>query len=237
MKLFIVANHTPNSVEEWLRGEGVTVSNNLKKSIVTTLFYFDYLKLRKDLSILQDSIANIILFDGPIAHFKLNGSYALDLNYSMNKPHYGIKFVGLQTKVWNNAKPNIITNGKRYSHADSIISVIEKISILNRMMTEIYLLPLSMQKVAKVILLNHMFHKVHSDEILIEKLPSKIKEKNRLAFYDIIKSDLYRLYVEALNCKSDNVDDCAKHYGISAYDLRYILTVKVSKSDFLSLLS
>lgn len=232
MKLFLVSNHSPKQVTEWLAKKSIKVSAKVAKTVISTVFYYEDTKFKQDLAALNNSIANVILFTGPITCKKYDNAYLLDIDSVDDAPYYSIKFCNLKTKTWNNAK-HLIVSQKKYVHHDTVIGHIENTSILNRLMTIFYSLPLASQKVAKIIVINWMYHNTNiSAEKLISIITGKIKFKNSDTLLDTLKSELCLQYIEAMNDPSTDFVEVAAYYKLSDYDLRYMETVKISNTEY-----
>jgi len=235
MILYIVANHSPKQVTDWLQKKcNITpkyTSPTKRSTGLHFVFGLQEYKLCKDL---QRSKVKIILFEGPITAMSIKGAKLLDLKINKEAPYYGIEYSSLNYSVFKKAEHEQCTIEK-YDYANNIIESIESKSILNPLMTAIYTVSSSAQKPVKIAVVNWLSYdgKVKNLPNLLTKLSDNVKlNSNNIAqLNSVLQSELATIYTRALKQGGD-VNELAEEYNISAYDLSYILSVRSSKAEY-----
>lgn len=230
MILYIVANHSPTLVTEWLAKKHKIVPSNAKLTSKSSgVFYIFGLQEFKALRDIHKSSARIILFEGPITAMGFEGANLLDLKLESSSPYYGIKYSSLDSTVFKKAAHYNVYPFKKYCYYNNIIKAIESKSILNPLMTTIYSLPSTSQKHVKVEVVNWFSYdgKVKNLPSLMLEISKEVKISSTVVtqLISILSSDLAALYCKAIKTKGTS-EELAERYGISAYDLNYMLSVK-----------
>lgn len=232
MQLFFVCDHSPVQFTNWLGEEAQNIKKVSKRPNGIILLTSYNLNRNYIESIKTD--AKIVVFDGPITAKSFKHANLLDLKATESPPYYGIEFTKLNKSVWT--KPiDYVRHYIKYDHQAVIIKSIEAKSLLNDLMTAIYVLPSSSQKMVKVALINWLFYDGHIRnvstllQILSEK--TKITRNSGDRLIEIMSSELAQTYHEALQQKGD-AKQVADDYDISDYDIRYMQQIRCTKAEY-----
>ena len=238
MKLFFVCNHSPSQFKTWLGDEADTIKIKASKRTNGILMFTSYGQNRSKIeALVPNPNVKIIVFDGPITALSTDGNL-LDIRRTESPPYYGIEFTKFNRVIWRNGLDTTLTF-KKYDHQLTIIGAIESKSLLNSLMTAIYVLPAGSQKQVKIGLINWLFFDGRKTNIvpLLQALSERTKiTRNSIdQLVEIMSSELAATYYEALKQKGDAAD-VAKAFDISDYDIRYMQQIKGSKTEYLQML-
>ena len=237
MKLYFVCNHSPLQFKQWLGNEVADIKAKATKRCSGILLYTNYSQNKSTIESLVDNNVKIVVFDGPITALSLDANL-LDIKRTETPPYYGIEFIKFNRNVWRNGLDTDLVF-KKYDHQIEIIKAIESKSLLNSLMTAIYVLPSSSQKQVKIGLINWLFFDGHRSNL--GPLLTALSERTRITknsidqLVEIMNSELAATYAKALKQKGE-ASDVAKAFNISDYDIRYMQKIKGSKSDYLHML-
>lgn len=233
MKLFFVCNNSPNQFKAWLKDESTLIKKPSKRCDGIVLL----IGLANNKTLIESmlkSTAKVVVFDGPITAMSYE-SNRLDIANNNVAPFYGIEFKKLDRSLWKRASDVESLQYKKYDHQAAIIEAIGSKSLLNSLMTAIYKLAISSQKQVKEALINWLFFDGNVNNIrpLLNSIAAhvKISQDAIEKLHIIMCSDLAQTYYDALKQKKD-VDELAKEYELSSYDLRYMLSQKMTKLEY-----
>lgn len=245
-KIYGVSNHSPDFVVKALvKSKKVAsaseigivplnseLSENCSYKVVMFLTALD---LRKNLKLLNDKECIAILFANPLRVNELQGVVPLDFSADPEYPGFGFNLHSLDlTKISKKIEHTEVTkiNG---NYLSNLISYVQKGSLLNSLMTFIYTLPSSSQSLVKVAVVKWLYlnkPRSYLDNILDDLgstiVTKKCRERLKKILFTEVGTQYQKAFIEYKSMKADgkaNLVKIAKQYGVSDYEMRYILSI------------
>lgn len=249
-KIFGVSNHTPEVLVQALVKSKIAQSHsdigiipvNSKlstKSRHSCLLFLTPADLHRNIPVLSTNAyqgCNAFLFANPMRVHELNGVTPLDFEENPEYPGFGFTLKPLTLQPVKAAKTESNVSRKNGKYLSKIIRYVQQGSLLNPLMTFIYTLPSSAQGRVKTAVVKWLYlgkPKSFLEKVLnnIEQVTVTQRTKDKLA--DILFTDegasYQKAFAEYRRLKKAgspvNLVKLAKSFGVSDYEMRYILSV------------
>ncbi len=241
MLLYGVCNHSIADFIRWKpkkRCQHITSFSNVEKG--KTLLITDSALIINNLRSANKLNNTCVLFTGPLRLASLKGIHYLDLTFEHSPPFYGIKMRSeLNDDIWQSGTDTKVVLSP-IDYTQSIINHVESTSILTDFMTIIYTLPSAThQKPIKTVLLNWIYHSKKTSSLtalltkVSETLPLSARSVDKIQTLLLSPIGL-RIKKALMESKKGDLEKAAHDNAVSAYDMRYILSIvkDASHTDF-----
>lgn len=223
MRIFACVHHAPDQVATWLADilklsptdfNYVTTGVN-KKQVQFFLEYGLFVKYHKDLQLKSDRIA--VVFGSPLQFHSWNLT-PLDY-FESDEPHLNaFEYKELDKSILRSH--DVVPKQEQQTYLDKIIGLVSQFdSLLHGFMSFIYTMKSNERDIAKMAACRYL-HNGHSVEVLRKEL-SSLNDRYVEKLMQLLSSDVAKRIRSAFADKI-SIEERAKKYSVSAYELRYI---------------